>query len=67
MNEIKRDGINMIETRDHVVIGIISILLFVSYKMYGYNMFAAIMMSWFNTRVFESYCRYRKAENDGRL
>jgi len=57
----------MIETRDHVVIGIISILLFVSYKMYGYNMFAAIMMSWFNTRVFESYCRYRKAENDGRL
>ena len=56
------DNGDLMEPRDHMMVGITSCMLFISYKMMFIYPFVAGMCMWFNIRMFNHYCMWRKSE-----
>ena len=52
-----------LETRDHIMIGITSCMMFTCYKMMIWYPFMSGMLLWFNMNFFNAYCRWRRNEN----
>ena len=57
------DDMADLETRDHWMIGVTSCMLFICYKMMLTNPVIATLLVWFNMRLFEIYCAWRKSED----
>ena len=53
----------MLRPSDHVMVGVTSIGLFVCYKMFSYAPVYALLLTWFNMAMFNTYCLWRKNEN----
>ena len=52
-----------LQTRDHMMIGMTSCMLFICYKMMVMSPLLAGMLIWFNMNLFNAYCRWRRSEN----
>ena len=52
-----------LETRDHMMVGVTSCMLFICYKMMLMSPILAGLLMWFNMNLFNAYCRWRKNEN----
>jgi len=52
-----------LETRDHIMIGVTSCMLFICYKMMVISPFGSGLLLWFNMNLFNAYCRWRRSEN----
>ena len=52
-----------LETRDHIMIGVTSCMLFICYKMMVISPFSSGLLLWFNMNLFNAYCRWRRSEN----
>ena len=49
-------------TRDHVMIGLTSLLLYVAVKMMVFSPFLSVFMIWLNVGLFDRYGRRRRNE-----
>ena len=47
-------------TRDHMMVGMTSCMLFICYKMFSYTPLIAFFLAWSNMSLFNYYCYKRK-------